>query len=50
MVNKETSANSGTGVNLNTGQETTYMGKQASCKAEFVPPEKTSQSMKPKSM
>jgi hypothetical protein len=50
VVNKELPADFGSGVDFNTGQETANLGKEASQKAELVPPEKMSRAMKPQGM
>jgi hypothetical protein len=40
MVNKEPMADTGSGMDFNTGQETVDMRQKASQKSELLPPEK----------
>ena len=50
MVDKETPANFGSGVDFNARQEAADLGEEASQKLKPVLPEKMSQAMKPEGM
>ncbi len=50
MVNEESSADSGAGVDFNAGQKTIDMGDETSKKLKSMTPEKMSQAMEPQGM
>jgi len=50
VVDEETPADFGSGVDFDTSQETTDVRDEASQEPELVPPQKMSQAMKPQGM
>jgi hypothetical protein len=50
MVNKEASADLGSGMNLHPGESAVNMGHQPTQKAQTVPPQEVSQTVPPQSM